>query len=348
MTNPDFQPGCGLLYIDDEEKALKYFRLAFSAKYPVFTATTGAEGLEILRRESDRIAIVVSDQRMPEMSGAEVLSRVREEFPHKVRILTTAYSDLNSAIEAVNKGHIYQYVVKPWEIVELEMVLRRAADYHHVMSERNLLLALKMTTLQRIICGDRLRGMLLAADSWEKSRRELFHRALAALVAALPDRPVAATSPVKSHDLEAGAVMRREYAVMSPVLAGLRERAVRPDPALPALVAGLREQFGADQVTEGAPQGGNHPVLCLSTKGAGSSVFSALFGVLMEKDIPPVSVRVLETLLDLVETKGSLTVRCEPDGPEFSFVPPAATSDLPDQILGGLYEKFARWDIFSR
>jgi len=348
MTNPDSQPGCGLLYIDDEEKALKYFRLAFSSKYPVFTARTGTEGLEILRRESDRIGIVVSDQRMPEMSGAEVLSRVREEYPHKVRILTTAYSDLNSAIQAVNEGHIYQYVVKPWEIVELEMVLRRAADYHHVMSERNLLLALKMTTLQRIICGDRLRGFLLAAESWENPRRESFHRALAAVVGALPTRPMAASGPVKSQDLDAGVIMRREYAAMRTVLSSLRERAAESGPAFSKLVAGLRKHFGADQVTETVPVGGDHPVLRIVVNGSGSAVFSALFGALVEKEIPSTSVYLLETVLGLAEQNGSLTVECAPDGAEFDFLPPPVTADLPDQTLDSLYEKFARWDIVSR
>lgn len=338
----------GILYIDDEEKALKYFRMAFAAKYPVFTATTGAEGLEILRREADRIGIVVSDQRMPEMSGADVLGRVREEFPHKVRILTTAYSDLTSAIEAVNKGHIYQYVVKPWEIVELEMVLRRAADYHHVMSERNLLLSLKMTTLQRILCGDRLRGFLLAAEAWEAPRREAFHRVLAALVAALPDRPVTATAPARGQDLDAGAVMRREYAAMRMVVGSLRDRAQRHDPALPELVTALRDRLGVDHVAESASPGDAHPVIRITASAAGAEVFSTLFGVLLDKDIPSASVCLLETLLDLAEKNGSLTVRCEPDGPEFVFRLPGVSPDLADQTLDVLYDKFSRWDIFSR
>src|SRR5882757_9521456 len=142
MLTHDSNPTCGILYIDDEEKALKYFRMAFSGKFKVFTASSGKEGIELLRREAKHIGIVLSDQRMPEMLGAEILGIVREEFPTIVRVLTTAYSDLESAIQAVNKGHIYQYVVKPWEIPDLGMVLQRAADYHQVLAERNELLAL--------------------------------------------------------------------------------------------------------------------------------------------------------------------------------------------------------------
>jgi ActR/RegA family two-component response regulator len=158
MLNDQARNKCGVLYIDDEEMALKYFRRALADRFEVFTASSAREGLEVLRREADRIGIILSDQRMPETLGAEVLAAIREEFPSKVRILTTAYSDLKSAIDAVNKGHIYQYVTKPWDTDQLIMVLQRAADYYAVLTERNELLALKMTTLQRLICGDSLNG----------------------------------------------------------------------------------------------------------------------------------------------------------------------------------------------
>src|SRR5690606_2127190 len=123
MLNQTPNSACGVLYIDDEEKALKYFRMAYSPDFKVFTASSGQEGIEILRRESKQIGVIISDQRMPEMVGAEVLEIARREFPMIVRILTTAYSDLDSAIQAVNKGHIYQYVVKPWDVDDLRMVL---------------------------------------------------------------------------------------------------------------------------------------------------------------------------------------------------------------------------------
>jgi len=89
MLNTNSNP-VGILYIDDEEKALKYFRMAFGQKYKVFTAASGPEGLETLRKEAASIGIVITDQRMPGMQGAEVLGQVRTEYPHIVRILTTA------------------------------------------------------------------------------------------------------------------------------------------------------------------------------------------------------------------------------------------------------------------
>lgn len=176
------EPRHSILYIDDEEKALKYFRMAFAEKFSILTAPSGEEGLALLREKGDEIGVVVSDQRMPGMIGADVLGAVRQEFPQVVRILTTAYSDLQSAILAVNKGHIYQYVVKPWEIAELEMVLHRALDYHHILSERNELLRLKMSTLQRIICCDRVKWLLLAFGTGEGKVEKGFRKALFALV----------------------------------------------------------------------------------------------------------------------------------------------------------------------
>jgi CheY-like chemotaxis protein len=214
MLNDQNRAGCGILYIDDEEKALKYFRMGFSTKYNVFTAASGREGIEILRREHRNIGIVISDQRMPEMLGAEVLGTVRMEFPHIVRILTTAYSDLDSAIQAVNKGHIYQYVVKPWELTELEMVLQRAADYYQVLTERNELLALKLGSLQRIVCSDRVKGLMLAARSWAPEEAAGFRRALVSLIQALPESLSPLTvkdSAFSPQDFEMSTLIRDEY-----------------------------------------------------------------------------------------------------------------------------------------
>ncbi len=243
MTTNDPNPRCGILYIDDEEKALKYFRMAFAEKFDIFTAISGREGLDILRRESGRIGVVISDQRMPEMLGAEVLGVVREQYPSIVRILTTAYSDLESAIQAVNKGHIYQYVVKPWEIRDLGMVLQRAADYFRVLTERNELLALKMATLQRILCTDRVKWLLLSSRSWEASAGDAFRRALLAAIRALPADPSFLASASRApHHFELGALVRSELAVaarLAPALESLQKSVPEPAAAWAALSAEL-------------------------------------------------------------------------------------------------------------
>lgn len=179
-------PNLSVLYVDDEPKALKYFEKAYSKQYQILTAESPEEGLKILEQESERIGIIVSDQRMPKTTGVEFLSTVRKHYPEKVRILTTAYSDLDSAIQSVNQGHIYQYVVKPWDIQDFSLVLKRAADFFRILSERNELFSLKMNTLQRIILSDRVKTLLILDHSLQKELRGSLAKALRALLKAFP------------------------------------------------------------------------------------------------------------------------------------------------------------------
>ena len=324
MLNQDPNSKCGILYIDDEEKALKYFRMAFAPKFEVFTASSGKEGIEILRREASKIGIVISDQKMPEMQGAEVLGIVREEFPRIVRILTTAYSDLDSAIQAVNKGHIYQYVVKPWEIQDLSMVLQRAADYFQVLSERNELLALKMTTLQRIICGDRLKWLLLADDG------VAFRKALNALVSALPEgaRAFPATKEnYSSRDFDISALLKQEYRNAARTLAALKA----PSPGAKMLADELVGKLGAGTVNF---SGASAEIQL------GATSPEKLFGLLLESEISEEAVLFFKTLVALSSEGGSLTVQTA-SGP----IVFALSEAEPEKAIESLYEKFSAWDI---
>jgi FixJ family two-component response regulator len=143
--------------VDDEEKSLKYFRKAYKNDFHVITAPSANEGWEALVNADVEVGIVVSDQRMPGKTGVELLSRVREEYPRIVRILTTAYSDMDAAIEAVNSGSIFHYVVKPWNIRDLRGILLRAMEFYLVARERDTLLREKMSVLQRMMVVDRVR-----------------------------------------------------------------------------------------------------------------------------------------------------------------------------------------------
>ena len=176
----------GVLFVDDEEKARKYFEMAFKSQYRVFTAESGSQGLEILGDEHNGIGVVVSDQRMPGMAGVDFLSQVRAIYPDKIRILTTAYSDLDSAIRSVNEGRIYQYVTKPWDLQDFRMVLKRAFDYYTILSERDHLMALKMSTLQRIVVADRLKTLATLAQAGCVREPELLTGTLLALIRNLP------------------------------------------------------------------------------------------------------------------------------------------------------------------
>jgi two-component system probable response regulator PhcQ len=154
-----------VLYVDDEIQSLKYFPKLFGNDLRCLTAPSVAEARQIIAREGDGIGVVISDQRIPGETGVELLSWLRETRPQVVRILTTAYSDLDSAIDAVNSGAIFRYVVKPWDDRDLLGVLLRAMEFHLVQRERNLLLREKLTVLQHIVVMDRVRCFAVLAAS---------------------------------------------------------------------------------------------------------------------------------------------------------------------------------------
>ena len=159
----DYQT-CTVLYVDDEEMALKYFTRAFENKFPILSAINATEGYRLLEQHREQIGLIITDQRMPGEKGVQFLERARQLHPKAIRILTTAYSDLNVAIEAVNSGAIYKYVTKPWDIPQLEMTLQRAVEFFLVQRERDLLLKEKLSVLHRMMITDRVLSLgILAA-----------------------------------------------------------------------------------------------------------------------------------------------------------------------------------------
>jgi two-component system probable response regulator PhcQ len=105
-----------VLYVDDEEMSLKYFTRAFQNQFQILTAASANEGYRILEKQCDKIALIMTDQRMPGEQGVQFLGRARQLHPQAIRILTTAYSDVEVAIDAVNSGAIYKYISKPWKL----------------------------------------------------------------------------------------------------------------------------------------------------------------------------------------------------------------------------------------
>jgi signal transduction histidine kinase len=116
-----------LLYVDDERVNLTNFTIAFRARYQIYTANSGQEALEIFKG-NDGIAIVVTDQRMPGMTGVELLQHIKKQNKDVIRIILTAYAEVADIIDAINKGHIYQYIVKPWVENDLLQVLDKASE----------------------------------------------------------------------------------------------------------------------------------------------------------------------------------------------------------------------------
>ncbi len=170
MTRGQTETSYAVLFVDDEDKARKYFRMAYGNDFRVLTAGGVGEALQILEREGDEIGVLITDQRMPGQQGVDLLKQVREHWPAIVRILTTAYSDLDDAITAVNRGEILRYVTKPWDIQGLRVELRHAMDFFFLRQERDVLMAEKFSVRQRMDQSDRLRGLLGIAAGLEHLR----------------------------------------------------------------------------------------------------------------------------------------------------------------------------------
>ncbi|GAB4406795.1 MAG: hypothetical protein OHK0039_08770 [Bacteroidia bacterium] len=127
-----------ILYVDDERQNLVSFKASFRRYYEVHTALGGEEALAALRAQP-QIALILSDQRMPGMTGVELFERILTEFPDPVRMVVTGYSDMQAIIQAVNKGQIYYYISKPWKHDELLVIIEKGLEAYRLRSENRSL-----------------------------------------------------------------------------------------------------------------------------------------------------------------------------------------------------------------
>lgn len=122
-----------LLCVDDELDNVDALERLFRRTYKVLKATSGLEALDLLKQEP--VSIIISDQRMPHMSGVQFLSESRAYAPDAIRILLTGYTDIESVIEAVNTGEVYRYMTKPWDPVDLTNTVQKAIEKLELRSE---------------------------------------------------------------------------------------------------------------------------------------------------------------------------------------------------------------------
>lgn len=142
-----------LLVVDDEPDVLESLRHLFHRRYRVLSADNGADALRLV--ETENVQVILSDQRMPGMTGDELLTRARAVRPEATRLLFTGYADLQAVTKAVNQGGIFRYILKPWDAAELEAVIQQAAEQNALLVERRRLMEELQTTNAQLLESNR-------------------------------------------------------------------------------------------------------------------------------------------------------------------------------------------------
>ncbi|KPK53217.1 MAG: hypothetical protein AMJ63_07070 [Myxococcales bacterium SG8_38_1] len=177
-----------VLFVDDEEPNLVVFEAVCGDEFPVLTASSGAAGLELMKEHE--IGVVLTDQRMPGMTGIELLEKVESQYPDTIRLLITAYSDLQAAEDAINRGHVRRYMRKPWEPETLRAELRDAIDLYTLNTrvkalEQRLLDTERAYSLSVVASGlaDEMRNPV----GWIRNNLTVIETSVDAAVAALEE-----------------------------------------------------------------------------------------------------------------------------------------------------------------
>jgi signal transduction histidine kinase len=160
-----------VLYVDDEDNNLKSFRATLRKEFKIFTAIDAEEGLRIAGEEE--IHVVIADQRMPGLTGTEFFERMVKINPDPIRILLTGYSDIASVIDAINKGEVYRFIDKPWNIEQIKNSIKNAADIYFMrreLKEKNTKLQKLHTEMNQFVysLSHELRGPLMSISGVSK------------------------------------------------------------------------------------------------------------------------------------------------------------------------------------
>ncbi|SIO16137.1 Signal transduction histidine kinase [Singulisphaera sp. GP187] len=155
-----------LLVVDDEPEVLRSVHDLLRLDYQVLTCRRGADALKVLE-STEEIHVVMSDQRMPEMSGVELLHQARLIRPDATRLLFTAYADIRAVVDAINEGNIFRYIAKPWDPIELESVIRQAVDQHNLIVEKARLVDQLQLTNRQLVEANRLKAAFIEVASHE-------------------------------------------------------------------------------------------------------------------------------------------------------------------------------------
>lgn len=160
-----------ILYVDDEIQNLDGFKFTFYEDYTIYTASSARDAFSILKQQS--IKIIISDQRMPEMTGLEFLSAIHKDFPDIICIILTAYADSDTIIKAVNQDGVYRFLLKPWNEHELRITINNALElYHYRQENKTLLTNLKKANENLIQSNNELKDTTIALQEREVKLKE--------------------------------------------------------------------------------------------------------------------------------------------------------------------------------
>ena len=155
-----------LVVVDDEPEVLHSLHDLFRLEFRVLTFVRAAEALEALEKLQE-VHVILSDQRMPSMTGVQFLERAQKSHPDATRLLFTGFADIKAVIDAINQGHIARYITKPWDADELGAVLRQAVEKHDLIVEKTRLLRDLKETNARLVEANRLKGKFIEVASHE-------------------------------------------------------------------------------------------------------------------------------------------------------------------------------------
>jgi len=133
MDKKDF----AILFVDDEQHNLTSFNATFRREYKIFTALSGQEGIEIVK--NNNIHLIITDQRMPEMTGIQFLEKIVPEYPHIIRMILTGFSDVEAIINAINTGRVFRYITKPWDENDLRMTIENSRQLSYLQIKNKAL-----------------------------------------------------------------------------------------------------------------------------------------------------------------------------------------------------------------
>lgn len=127
-----------ILFLDDEEKNLKSFKSLLRRDYDIDLAISATEAHNLLSK--NKYHVVITDQRMPDVTGTEFLESILIEYPNPIRVLLTGYADINAVIDAINKGHIYRYMTKPWDLEDMKQTIQNAYEIFYLREQNKKLI----------------------------------------------------------------------------------------------------------------------------------------------------------------------------------------------------------------